>query len=163
MKLSLKRSFLLFSFFFCFCFFSASTFSYAMVIAPSTINLNAECIGMNQDIQAIIRWPSNFYFTIGDNEISLTINSKSIEADSLRYCFDDDNFLISFSRSAIQEALEDLSFDGSKEKTLQVEVYGTIDITYDDVETFTDGETFTVVLDESSSVTIIKPGKKNKK
>ena len=63
MKLSLKRSFLLFSFFFCFCFFSASTFSYAMVIAPSTINLNAECIGMNQDIQAIIGY-SDAYFRI---------------------------------------------------------------------------------------------------
>ncbi len=155
MKLSLKRSFLLFSFFFCFCFFSASTFSYAMVIAPSTINLNAECIGMNQDIQAIIGY-SDVFFRIESYEISLTINSKSIEADGLRYCFDDDNFLISFSRSAIQDALEDLSFDASKDLTLSVEVDCHIDIIY------VDGTTNTVVLDESGNVTIIKPGNKNK-
>ena len=69
MKLSLKRFVLLVSLFFCFCFFSASTFSNAMVIAPSTINLNAECNDdfNNQDIQAIIRWYSDFYFTIADH------------------------------------------------------------------------------------------------
>lgn len=156
MKLSLKRSFLLFSLFFCFCFFSASKFSYAMVIAPSTINLNAECIGMNQDIQAIIGWYSDFYFTIVSYEISLTINDEPIYADGLRYCFDDDNFLISFSRSAIQEALEDLTFDGSKEKTLSVDVAGSIEIIYGAVSD-------TVDLGGSSDVTIIKPGNKNKK
>ena len=144
------------SFFFCFCFFSASTFSYGMVIAPSTINLNAECIGMNQDIQAIIGY-SDAYFRIESYEIYLTINNEPIKADSLRYCYDDDNFLISFSRSAIQEALEDLDFDGSKEETLSVVVDGSIEIIYGD------GITNTVDLDESSNVTIIKPGNKNKK
>ena len=110
MKLFRKRSLLLFSFFLCFCFFSTSALSYGMVIAPSTINLNTECVGKNQDVQAIISEP--IPGTLASGVMDLYISSDGgknwsfiLSTETIRYCYIDYNFLISFDRCELQDIL----------------------------------------------------------
>ena len=158
MKLSLKRSFLLFGFFFCFCFFSASKFSYGMVIAPSTINLNAECEGEFQDVQAIIGGYGapdcitgcdiGFYIVIENIYIPI------LYASSVRYCYVDDNYLISFNRLLMQEEFQrkldanNLELDESIRVVVKGDVYC--------------GDEITKYLEGESTIVIRKPGFKSK-
>ena len=76
-------------------------------MAPSTIVMNVPVKGQFQDVQAIIGgslggcWITEF-------EIWLHIEGVSdpIAADYVRYCYVDDNYLMTFDRAAIQAAVQ---------------------------------------------------------
>lgn len=166
MKLSLKRSFLLVSFFLCFCFFSTSTFSYGMVIAPSKINLNAECVGINQDVQAIISEIIPGTFLRGTMSLYISFDETACDdgytweeeailtTTTIRYCPIDDNLLISFDRCELQEILDDLDLECPINASVLVSgsyFYEVSDGSHTEVEVYLDG---------CDDIDIIKPGSK---
>ena len=99
----------------------------AMSITPDRIILNAECVGNEQDIQAI-------FFGVGLQNDTITGlnadfyfdgNATSVSnTDLFHYCWIDDNLLISFDRSEIQEHAKDNGMtDGTWTVTVKCTVY----------------------------------------
>ena len=119
----------------------------SMVMSPHKIILNAKLEGENQDIQAVIGMHLPEGYVIDGFDISLFFDDIEIaEAVSVRYCWLDDNLLVTFDREEIQTNPDVVALAG---KTVTARVEGTLSPNSDPVEVFG--------LD---SVTILKPGKK---
>ncbi len=139
-------------------FLEASAAADPMSICPDKIILNAECVGASQDIQAIFfgvpldiyhrinNLNAEFYFVVEGEEKLVE------ETSSFHYCWDDDNLLISFNRSAIQEYAK---ANGMTDGTWEVIVKCTFDVVDLDgylIETRS--------LEGADQVEILSPGNK---
>ena len=72
-------------------------------MSPHRIILNAKSKGALQDVQAIIPMYLPAGCQIADFEVTLKLDDAPVaEAFDLRYCFVDDNLLVSFDRQEIQ-------------------------------------------------------------
>lgn len=83
-------------------------------MSPFKIILNAQCVGAQQDIQAIVSVSPAVYENI-QGSIGLYFDgdeSNSFTTDVFRYCYVDYNMLVSFDRLVIQEKLKELGITG---------------------------------------------------
>ena len=72
-----------------------------MTMSPHKIILNAR--GQFEDVQAVIRIPLQAGYYLTDYRVTLRFNDIPVsEAFDFRYCYNDDNFLASFDRTALQ-------------------------------------------------------------
>ena len=135
--------------------------SRAMVMSPYKIILNADPAVENyQDMQAIIHYPCipiNLYNAVSTLSFVVTDENGNIietiaefdHINDVKYCYIDDNFLISFDREAIQNdpGVQNLANTGP----VTVEVVVEFDVT----------ETTRITISATAEVEILAPGKKS--
>ena len=129
-------------------FILSAVMSESMVMSPHKIILNANLKGKNQDIQAVIGMPLPTGYVIDDFDITLSFDGIDIaKAINARYCYVDDNLLVTFDREGIQNNPDVVALAG---KTVEAKVVGTL-LNPDNV---------VVNVSGSDSVIIIDPDKK---
>jgi hypothetical protein len=142
-----------------------------MTMSPSKIVLNVPVKGVYQDVQAVIRQPMEAgYILLTDNDtfsMSLSLECLGIDGDTywevgpeafaLRYCYVDDNFLVSFDRLEVQQFLEEKYITCRPSGGLQpVEVAGTYTAVYydDEVKVLVSG----IPLSGTDLIEVLDPG-----
>lgn len=136
---------------------------HAMVIAPSkivTIGIDesnyrhSEKADNIDTVKAIIWYPIASDCTVDIDAFDITMRLNGIfeiEAETIRYVYDEDNLIIEFDRNVIVDILLREELTG----VVSVEVYGTF-MVYDCDETECDGD---MVIDQISEIFSYDPGK----
>lgn len=118
-------------------------------MTPYKIILNAQCVGEQQDIQAIVSVSPAVYENIQDKRIELYFEgyeSDIFTTDVFSYCYVDSNMLVSFDRLVIQEKLKELGISGITTATVTGK--------------FVDDNSELVTFIGTDSVEILSPSKK---
>jgi hypothetical protein len=122
-----------------------------MIICPHKWILNA--VGSAEDIQGIIRMPLDAGYSLGDYDVTLSIEGETIaQAISFVYCYIDDNFIASFDKAEVWADPVVLQYAGS-------EVLATVEGWF--IEVADDGSTITRTFTRSATIEILAPGKNN--
>jgi hypothetical protein len=118
-------------------------------ISPYKIILNAQ--GQAEDVLAIMPMSMPAGYLFEDGNASLSLNGEFVaEAISMRYCYVDDNLLISFDREQLLNHPIVISLAGS---TATATVEGSF------TAVNADGQIYTRTFSASDLVEILSPGK----
>ena len=95
-------------------------------MTPYKIILNAQCVGEQQDIQAIVSVSSAVFENIKDKTIALYFGGDEANTFTTKiysYCYLHSNMLVSFERLPIQEKLKELGISGITTATVTAKFF----------------------------------------
>jgi hypothetical protein len=121
----------------------------AMTMSPHKLVLNS--VGSSEDVQAIIPMTITAGYTFTAGEATLRFDGIEVATTiSLRYCYIDDNLIVSFDKTALLQNPDVIALAGM---VVTAEVEGSF------TATDADGNTYTQDFSGTDEVEIVAPGK----
>lgn len=128
---------------------TAPALAAAMTMSPHKLVLNS--VGSSEDVQAILPMTITAGYTFTAGEATLRFDGIEVATTvSLRYCYIDDNLLVSFDKTALLQNPDVIAMAGL---IVTAEVEGSF------TATDADGNTYTQDFSGTDEVEIIAPGK----
>lgn len=133
----------------CVALVTAPTSATAMTMSPHMLVLNS--VGSSEDVQAIIPLVITSGYTFTSGEATLRFDGVEVATTvSMRYCYIDDNLIVSFDKTALLQNPDVIAMAGM---IVTAEVEGSF------TATDGDGNTYTQDFSGTDEVEIVAPGK----